>query len=200
MQHAVQLHRLKLLLKRDDKEAVFDTVKELDNGITTAYRQLREVLTAFRIRISSTDLVQGIAQAVEEFKGRTGIQVTVNAEVAGLILTPNAQIHAIHILGEALANIEKHARATHVWVTLTREGNEAILKVKDNGVGIEGNGEKPGHYGLSIMQERAQAIEGRVTIESNAGVGTTVTLAIALAKSVLGFTETEGDTKNTQNS
>ena len=176
----IQMHRLKVFIERGEpQEKVMETVNELSEGITTAYRQLREVLTTFRLQISSSGLNGAVEETVEEFRGRTGIATTVSNALLGLELTPNEQIHFVHILREALVNVEKHARASSVRVTLSRGADDMfVLRVQDDGVGIPAAPGRYKHFGLSIMKERAEALHGTLTVAPAEGGGTCVTLVV----------------------
>ena len=176
----IQMHRLKVFIERGEpQEKVMETVNELSEGITTAYRQLREVLTTFRLQISSSGLNGAVEETVEEFRGRTGIATTVSNALLGLELTPNEQIHFVHILREALVNVEKHARASSVRVTLSRGADDMfVLRVQDDGVGIPVAPGRYKHFGLSIMKERAEALHGTLTVAPAEGGGTCVTLVV----------------------
>ena len=176
----IQMHRLKVFIERGEpQEKVMETVNELSEGITTAYRQLREVLTTFRLQISSSGLNGAVEETVEEFRGRTGIATTVSNALLGLELTPNEQIHFVHILREALVNVEKHARASSVRVTLSRGADDMfVLRVQDDGVGIPAAPGRYKHFGLSIMKERAEALHGTLTVAPAEGGGTCVTLIV----------------------
>ncbi|MCE7987555.1 MAG: PAS domain S-box protein [Caldilinea sp. CFX5] len=82
------------------------------------------------------------------------------------------------IAQEALHNIVKHARASHVTVTLSQADNALVLAVADNGQGFDPSGEFPGHLGLKSMRERAIQLGGTLTITSAPGQGTRVDLQI----------------------
>ena len=158
---------------------MLETAGELSDGISTAYRQLREVLTTFRLQINSSGLNGAVEETVEEFRNRTGITTTVSNALLGLELSPNEQIHFVHILREALVNVEKHARASHVRVTLSRGSDDTILlKVIDDGIGIPADPGKYRHFGLSIMKERAEALHGTISVVPGENGGTCVTLAV----------------------
>ena len=136
--------------------------------------QLREVLTAFRLQISSAGLNGAIEETTDEFRNRTGLPVTVRNTLVGIELSPNEQVHVIHILREALINVEKHARATEILVTMSRrESGAVVLTVEDNGVGIPEQAGRYRHFGLTIMRERAEALGGELTIERAAPEGGT---------------------------
>ena len=171
----IQMHRLKIFVERNEsRDKVLSTVNELSQGISTAYSQLREVLTAFRLQISSAGLNGAIEETTDEFRNRTGLPVTVRNTLVGIELSPNEQVHVIHILREALINVEKHARATEILVTMSRrESGAVVLTVEDNGVGIPEQAGRYRHFGLTIMRERAEALGGELTIERAAPEGGT---------------------------
>ena len=92
-------------------------------------------------------------------------------------MSPEARLALFHIAQEALSNAAKHSRASSVLVTLNSNGDGVRFSVKDNGQGFE---PKPGQqrlgHGLSNMQDRVQALGGRLAIESSAGDGTEVSV------------------------
>jgi signal transduction histidine kinase len=79
---------------------------------------------------------------------------------------------------EALQNAIKHARANLVRLDLRSPPGELMLSITDDGVGFDTSGEFAGHFGLSTMRERADAVGGRCTIVSKPGVGTTVVVTM----------------------
>jgi signal transduction histidine kinase len=79
------------------------------------------------------------------------------------------------ITQEALHNIVKHAKATHVDVKLIcEEGSVALLEIHDNGVGFDSQGTFPGHLGLKSMRERAMRVGGGFSVKSEPGEGTRI--------------------------
>ena len=84
------------------------------------------------------------------------------------------------IVQEALSNIRKHARATHVVVHV-ENGRDFKASVADDGIGIDPKiaaARKGQHVGLSIMEERAKKIGAVLSVESELGHGTRVTVRI----------------------
>lgn len=165
----IQLHRLKLFIERNaDHETVLKTVGELNEGLSGAYSQLREVLTAFRLQIGGSGLTGALEESIDEFRNRTGLPVSFTCNLLGFELNPNAQVHLVSIVREGLSNIEKHARASSVSVRVEREnantGSAMVLVIEDDGVGLPEKPGKPNHYGLTIMNERAEAIGGELSI------------------------------------
>lgn len=87
------------------------------------------------------------------------------------------------IAQEALANIKKHAHATHVAVTLEERDGGYLTSVEDDGRGFdppEVLQSAPGHLGLSSMRERAEMAGGWCKVRSVPGKGTSVTFWLPL--------------------
>ena len=87
------------------------------------------------------------------------------------------------IAQEALRNVWKHSEASRAWVTVEFDDDKTVLAVTDNGKGFElpekiGDLASTGKLGLAGMQERAQLIGGRLTLHSEPGKGTTVTVEV----------------------
>lgn len=70
------------------------------------------------------------------------------------------------LLQEALLNINKHAQATQVDVTLEPDDSDVVLRIRDNGCGFDPASIPIGHYGLLTMRERAEAAGGMLTVSS----------------------------------
>jgi signal transduction histidine kinase len=97
-------------------------------------------------------------------------------------LHPDIEVTLLRATQEALANIRKHAQATAVQLTLSYIDDVVVLDVQDNGVAFAGAAASPlsGGYGLQAMRERAEQCGGSVTLESEPGEGTTVTVSIPI--------------------
>ena len=85
------------------------------------------------------------------------------------------------VLQEALGNVLRHSGATKVTVDFERVGNDAVLRVSDNGHGFtDEEGSKPGAIGLTSMRERVLSWEGRMTVTSSIGAGTVIEVTAPL--------------------
>ena len=84
-----------------------------------------------------------------------------------------------HALQEALANIARHAHATHVQLSLQQAGDTLACRISDDGVGLTGSPPRLG-CGLSGMHERVAAAGGSLHIASHSGAGTTLHLSLPL--------------------
>ncbi|MBC8022159.1 MAG: PAS domain-containing sensor histidine kinase [Burkholderiales bacterium] len=123
---------------------------------------------------------------VQSFTSRTGIACEL-AMSRGLELGEPYATAVFRVLQESLTNIAKHAEATHVEVSLGREGPDIVLAVHDNGRGFTtGAPRKPGSFGLLGLRERAALLGGEVSIESAPGRGTHIELRITVNEGVPG--------------
>ena len=84
-----------------------------------------------------------------------------------------------HALQEALANIARHAHATHVQLCLQQTGATVACRISDDGIGLSGSPPRLG-CGLSGMHERVAAAGGSLHIASHSGAGTTLHLSLPL--------------------
>ena len=87
---------------------------------------------------------------------------------------------AYRVAQEAIGNARRHAAPSRVTVQLTREHEELVVRVSDDGQGFDpdGVGARPGHRGLLGARERAEAAGGIVELTSRPGGGTTVTCRV----------------------
>jgi two-component system nitrate/nitrite sensor histidine kinase NarX len=173
----IQVSRLKPLVDRAGAggEAA-EVLAELREGLNSAYRQLRELLTTFRLRIEGEGLAAALQTTVAEFSDRGGIPVTLDAHLAGCTLSANEEIHALQIIREALSNVLNHARAHRAEVRVTCNSDGSVsATVTDDGIGIH-QAAGAHHYGMTIMDERAKNLGGRLTVENLPTLGTRVTL------------------------
>lgn len=180
----IQIARLAAVLERgrngsdgsngSDAHGVLD---ELRAGVNSAYRELRELLTTFRLGLGEEGFDGALRDAVSEFERRSGVRVSLSNDLLKLELSANAQIHVLQVVREALTNIEHHAHARHAWVTLARSLGAIEVTIEDDGVGIDANRSPRGHFGLSIMHDRARSVGGNLAVERRAPNGTRVRLS-----------------------
>jgi signal transduction histidine kinase len=163
------------------------TQKHIDRARSTARSSLEQARRVVRdLRPDSLEkhsLPEAIERAAIHWGEETGIPVTTKATGDPLPLHPNIEVTLLRTAQEALHNIRKHAQATEVQLTLSYMGDVVILDVQDDGVGLDGAGHSSlsGGFGLQAMRERVAACGGTLTLESDPGDGTTVTITIPLS-------------------
>ncbi len=171
----IQVSRLRPYVESSGAEAA-QVLSELRDGLNSAYRQLRELLTTFRQRIEGEGLGAALQSTVAEFSSRGGLPIQLEVHLAGCALTPNEEIHTLQIVREALSNVVNHARATQAQVRVEcRSDGSVSAVIEDNGIGIHKAADIH-HYGMTIMEERAKNLGGTLTVETPPASGTRVTL------------------------
>jgi len=113
--------------------------------------------------------------------GRTNIPVSVTVAGEGTLqgqgtLPAGVQVALYHLCQEGLNNIAKHAGASRVDIQLQYETGAVELRIRDDGRGFDLEHTPPGHYGLSMMRERATAVGATLSITSQPGHGTEIVL------------------------
>lgn len=161
-------------MPQETQAAVFD---ELRTGLDSAYRQLRELLTTFRLKLEGPGLASALRQTAKEFGERLGIRVALSLDLPPHLLSPNEEIHVLQVVREALANVVKHANAHWAEVTVSFRAARLHVTIEDDGVGLERDNSPPMHYGLVIMRDRAETLGGELALGNRAGGGTRVSLA-----------------------
>lgn len=161
-----------------------EIVTELKSGLASAYKELRELITAFRLKIDERGFHAALAETADEFSRRGNLNVQWRNDLPPTLLSANEEIHVLRIIREALANIEKHAHASIVAINATiSDTRQVIIQISDNGVGIGDARSPENHYGLIIMEDRAQSLDGSITIHNREQGGTEVLLTFMPEKS-----------------
>lgn len=136
-------------------------------------------------------LVGAVESCLRDFGARAGLTIDFHASgVDGLRVPGDVEIAIYRIAQEALGNVVRHAAASRVDVLLERRNDALILIVEDDGRGFDVDRalhpaplDDERRLGLFGVQERAALLNGRVTIESEHGRGTTLFVEIPLGES-----------------
>lgn len=151
--------------------------EELKDGLSSAYRELRELISTFRLRIDERGFGVALQETINEFSEKLGFPVQLQNTLSGIVLSGNEEMHVIRIIREALSNIERHARASRAGVEISVATDRTVsVVVRDNGRGFNPAEIPENHFGTSIMRDRAQILEGELGVETAFGAGTTITL------------------------
>jgi len=176
----IQVSRLQKLRKKEASETqIEDVILELKTGLNSAYRQLRELLTTFRLKIDMNGLEQTFIQTIQQLNDRANneIDFSLDYNIQSLPLTPNEEIHLMQIAREATQNALHHSKGEKALVSVFADDSKNIhLIIQDNGVGLPKETTKLNHYGLAIMKERSLHLKGEITMTNNDDGGARVEL------------------------
>lgn len=175
---------VKRLLEREPSRVMQELTKMGELARRTTY-DIRTLLFELRpLTLDSQGLVATLREYVTRFKdGPT--QVLLEETVGELRLDAKREGTLFNIIQEASNNAMKHAQAKHIWIRLTRQGDELMATVQDDGKGfdlqaVRANYSKRGSFGLLNIDERARMVGGSAEMTSAVGAGTTVRVIVPL--------------------
>jgi signal transduction histidine kinase len=162
---------------RRDPAAGEQALADLQGGLQRVIAELRELAHGIHPSVLSD---RGLLEAVEALAARSRLPVSVRADAAlrGVRFAEEVEGAGYFTVAEALANIGKHAAATHAEVRLARADGCLRITVTDDGTGFAPEGTEG--QGLVNLAERLAALGGRLDVRSRPGAGTTVSAQLAV--------------------
>jgi signal transduction histidine kinase len=149
-------------------------VERIMRGVGRAQEESRRVVGALSAR-ADEPFEDAIAEATREAARRYGAAVDMELE-SGIVLSPREREAVVRIASEAVANAARHSGADVLRVYLERLEAGMRLGIVDDGSGF--GDDPPRGYGLVTMKERADALGGKLRIDSRRGGGTKVELEL----------------------
>ncbi len=184
----LQTQTLGSLLNQGKKEALQNELDQMRKAVQTANEDVRENILSLRTTLSrEKGFVSSVQEYLTEFSIQTGMETRFENRIEdnGSQLASVAEVQLVCIFQEALANARKHSNAERVTVELGKtdlSNNQHInLSIQDNGVGFTLLPSKLS-FGLQTMRERAESVGGKLTVESQPGMGTRVECYIPCLK------------------
>lgn len=148
--------------------------------IAQLFQLVRDVATALRPPILDAGIASAIEWQARRFEARTQIPCLVRVPDNLPVLSDAKAIGLFRILQEALTNVMRHAQAHTVELTLALEGDELCLTVSDDGVGFVAAPGRPTSFGIVGMRERVLILGGELSLESEPGEGTSLSVRVPL--------------------
>lgn len=166
----------------DDVRTGIRAVTGMLAGINGDLRDLMGRLRTLPVGSSTDEFRDEVFDLAERAAERGGLEVRVVCEFEADLALPGTVLSTMYrIIGEALSNAERHARATCVSVSVELFDRSLVASIVDDGRGFDTSAPRPsGHFGLSVMRQRAAAARGTVDITSSVGGGTSVVVRLPL--------------------
>jgi signal transduction histidine kinase len=124
------------------------------------------------------NLIVAYAKKVSE---RADIEISIDKIGEDVLILPDVQQTIFYVFQEALSNVEKHARAKNVKVLINWGDDSINVTISDDGVGFDlQHVNRAKHFGMEIMQERIENVNGSINIQSSEDSGTTVSLNVPI--------------------
>lgn len=159
-----------------------EEARELANAAEVAATEARQLIVGLRTDALDGDLAELVTQTADRWSGAAPFTIVTDAQDVGSV-DVDTRWELISVLREALHNVERHACAQLVRVSLGTHRQDLVLSVEDDGCGFSpprrlGELPRDGHYGVVGMAERAARVGGRLELHSRPGDGTTVTAVV----------------------
>lgn len=183
---AMRLNYMQKLLQHDPSK-VSDELAKVEELARRTTREIRHMLFTLRPLVLET---QGLAAALETsiqkiMETDASVAIHLEADKVEDRVDLNTQGVVFYIIEEAVGNARKHAQANNIWIRLKLRKDALIAQVQDDGIGfdvdkVRASYERRGSLGMVNLHERAELINGLISIESQPGKGTKITLAVPL--------------------
>lgn len=174
---SVQLQALGRLMT-SDPDAAQAQLKAAQVTVRDGIGEARRSIQALRATpLADLGLSEALRQLCRSYAERLGIDFACQIDDVGALDPATEQ--AIYRTAEAaLANVEQHAGAAHVSVSLVQTDGTLMLCVRDDGVGFDAEAVAGDRYGLAGMRERAASIGATLVVRSDLGQGTEIELSL----------------------
>jgi PAS domain S-box-containing protein len=164
----------------DKARKAYETAVEL---VRQAHRESRRLISEVRPPvIDEIGLETAISHLVHEHRRHGGPKIECRSSVQFGRLPQILENALYRIVQEALTNACKHSMSQEVKVTMTQDGQNVRLEVRDWGIGFDPESVEKGHFGLEGIRQRVRLLGGRLTIESTLGSGTLLQVVVPIVE------------------
>jgi len=183
---AQAVHRFLEVKKFEEAEA---HLTQLEEAARAVYADVREAILGLRTPIGDNgNLMKILEDYLSNFEQQSNIKTALHIATPSLFdeFELPVEVQLIRIVQEALTNVRKHSQAQSVCIKFERVHHFARITIEDDGQGfntqaVHYDGEWP-RFGLQTMRERAEGVDGSLTIHSVPGSGTRICVTLPLSK------------------
>jgi signal transduction histidine kinase len=163
-----------------EPENVKKAVSDLRELVVATLQDVRRLAVQLRPKaLDDFGLVPALERLTQTFTESSGIAVDLEAQLGDRLPT-EAETTLYRVVQEALTNVVKHAEASRVSILLVRRDGTATVVIEDDGRGFDPSEASEQSMGLQGMRERAELHDGRLTVETSPGAGTTLVVEVPL--------------------
>jgi signal transduction histidine kinase len=180
-----EIRFLRKLQAREPK-ALTKELARAESIAQAGLEEARDAITQMRVTaVRESGLGPALAVMFERFMNLTGISGNFHADDAASRFGDERAETLVRIAQEALRNIERHSKATHVILRL-ESGDETVLelRIEDNGIGFDPLQIPPGHFGIVGLREQADLIGAQLDIQSKPEGGMRVRVVLGLLPTI----------------
>ncbi|GAB4530514.1 MAG: GAF domain-containing sensor histidine kinase [Anaerolineae bacterium] len=178
---------IKQALAHDSLQHALGELDEMLPVAEKALRQVRTLLFDLRPVILET---QGLVPALESYAQRLreaeALNVSLTAQGEFGRLSHSAEVAVFSVVQEAITNAKKHANASRIDIKIGPSNGDLLVVISDDGVGFDVGEVSRGYderssLGMLNMKERAEMVDGSLSVASQPGAGTRITMRLPLA-------------------
>jgi signal transduction histidine kinase len=155
-------------------------VESLRDVAADVYEQVRNNLSILRAW-EQADLTEAISRLARVTAHNADLTIAIDVQGEAVWLSPHTCEDIYGVIREGLNNIVKHARARHVQLDMVWSAERLSISLVDDGAGFDpARLPNEGHYGLALMREVVESLQGIFTLESSPINGTRLQVRIPL--------------------
>ncbi len=186
---SVQGQTIRRLLRRGEIPTADAYLERLVEVAREADVDTRDSILGLRVTLGKERFFPALEQYIAHFERNYGIHTELRkpATLSSGAFEPLVAVQLLRIVQEALTNVRKHAAASNVRIIFTVADDRVRVSIQDDGQGFDPavhSDESGEHVGLRVMSERAEDVEGSVSLHSERGQGTEVVVWIPMRKEV----------------
>jgi signal transduction histidine kinase len=178
----LQLNGAKTLWVNDETKAktmVSEVIQTLSQGLDETRNAIKMLRSS---PVENLGLAESLRDLATQYAEKSGLELKLELEPTHYLPEPLGQ-SVYHIAQEVLRNVERHAEAKRLSVTLKKQGHHLLLVIEDDGKGFKLEDiDKTKHFGLLGLEERTALLNGDVSVHSRPNQGTRVEVRIPLDK------------------
>lgn len=183
---SIRLEICKKLFKSDNYDKLEHELGVLGNSIKDTLKEIRTIIYDLKPSYLEDGLISSVKNHIAIFKETTGLNIDFNHSGNDDLVEYYLTSTLYRIIQESLSNINKHAFASEVNISINITNKNISLIISDNGKGFDinkiDNGKKSlkGGFGLEGIKERVHLVKGDIKIQSEIGNGTKIIIEIPL--------------------
>jgi signal transduction histidine kinase len=181
---SIKLFQLKKTLQKEELASAMEIVTEIEDKVKESHRQIREFIVELKGEKRKFNLRDAVESMLQRIVAGSGI--VLNFQLDGWVPRENIEIEEAiyHTIEEAANNVMKHAGAGQLFVKLEVTSVQWSVLVQDDGKGMNPDGGPvSGKLGIRGMKSRIEALNGILSIQSEAMRGTTIKAVIPRERS-----------------
>ncbi|MBN2606779.1 MAG: hypothetical protein JXR47_05530 [Thiotrichales bacterium] len=156
-------------------------IQDIHQQVIYANRLTRELIGSSRVQLSCHPVSRAIQLIVDEYELLSSIVFEIDNRCQSEVDSLGSANEIIYVVRESITNLVRHSHASHARILVRKSAdNMVLLRIEDNGIGIDKTAKRKDSFGLKIMQERMHKAGALLEVEPRQGGGTQVSIFLPL--------------------